>query len=244
MKSGKSGKSTQKSSPGFTWTKVLIVIGCIAFAAIMIITSLGSSWLVAVKPAKAGDTAYVDITLKDDLGRPLFTTNQKVYNSTIQSGSVIMLARAMSIPINITSSNLIDPVPAFLPGAGQVSFAFLGPEYNQIAQSLTGMKEGETKTVTLAREESYQRTLTPEQFNQMGGNFSEAKEGDLLILGFTTTPMLATDNNTTPQYALRAVPVTSKSTDNVTVNYGYSRADITLLKFATGTSGTSGADYL
>lgn len=242
MKSDKSGKNTKKTSPGLNWTKVLVVIGCIAFAAIMIVTSLGSSWLVAVKPAKDGDTAYVDITLKDNLGHPVFTTNQKVYNTTTGQGSVIMLARAMSIPINITSANLIDPVPAFLPGAGQVSFAFLGPEYNQIAQSLSGMKVGETKTIAFVKDASYTRPLTPEQFEQMGGNYSEAKTGDLLILGFTTTPMLATNNST--QYALRAVPIIDKSGGNVTVDYGYTTADITLLKLASNAGGTSGANYL
>jgi hypothetical protein len=232
MKSGKSGKTTKKSGPGLNWAKVVIVMVCVAFAGIMIITSLGSSWLVSMKPARSGDVAYVDVTMKDALGRPVFTTNQRIYNATLQQGTVIWLAGPMRIPVNSTTSNLIDPIPAFLPGQGQMSFAFLGPEYNQISQELIGMKQGESRTITFVPEPSFQQNMSPEQFAGIGGNFTEAIEGDQLILGFTTAPMIAADSNTTPQYALRTVPIMEKSADTIRVDYGYSSADITILQLS------------
>jgi hypothetical protein len=230
MKSGKSGKTTKKSGSGFNWAKIVIVMVCVAFAGIMIVTSLGSSWLVAMKPAQSGDVAYVDITMKDELGRTVFTTNQGIFNATLQKGTVVWLAAPMGIPVNGTSSNLIDPVPGFLPGQGQMSFAFFGPEYNQIAQGLVGMREGETRTITFVKEPTFQQDLNPEQFSEIGGNFTEAMKGDQLILGFTTSPMIGSGDNTSPQYALRTVPIIEKTNDTIAVYYGYSSADVTILR--------------
>jgi hypothetical protein len=228
MKSGKSGKPTKKSGSGFNWAKVVIVIACVAFAGIMIMTSLGTGWLTSMKPIQNGDVAYVDLTLKDEFGRPVFTTNQRIYDATLEQGTLVLLAAPMTVPVNITSENLIDPVTAYLPGTGQVSFAFLGPEYNQIAQGLIGMKKGETRTIAFIDEPEFQRNMTPEEFSEMGGNFTEAMKGDQLILGFTTSPMISAEANTTPQYALRTVPIIDKTNDNITVNYGYSSADVTI----------------
>jgi hypothetical protein len=244
MKSGKSGKPAKKSGSGFPLVKVLIVIGCVAFAAIMIMTSLGTSWLVSMKPAKSGDVAYVDLTLKDEFGRPVFTTNQRIYNATLDSGTLVLLASPMSVPVNITTEELISPVAAFLPGTGQISFAFLGPEYNQIAQGLVGMKEGETKTIAFTNESGYTRVMTPEEFSQMGGNFTEMIRGDQMVLGFTTSPMISADPNETPQYALRTVPITGKTSDNITMDYGYSSADIKILKLSGSGTGSGTSGYL
>jgi hypothetical protein len=235
MKSGKSGKPTKKSGSGFPWTKVVIVIACVAFAGIMIMSSLGTGWLVTMKPAKNGDLVNVDLTLKDEFGRPVFTTDQRIYNATLQQGTLVLLAAPMNMRVNITSGELIVPEVAFLPGTGQVSFAFLGPEYDQIAQGLVGMKEGEARTITFVEDPAFQRSITPEEFSQMGGNFTEATRGEQLVLGFTTSPMIAAENNTTPQYALRIVPIIDKTSDNITVNYGYSSADINILKLSSST---------
>jgi hypothetical protein len=224
MKSGKSKKPVKKTSQGFNWAKIVIVLACVVFAGVMIMSTLGTSWLVTLKPLKNGDVAYIDVTLKDAFNRPVFTTDQRTYNSTLQQGGLVLLAAPMTIPVNITTENLIDPVNAFLPGTGQTSFAFLGPEYNQIAQGIVGMKEGETKTIPFIQNPAFQRSMTPDEFSQIGGNFTTAKTGDQLILGFTTSPMISAENNTSAQYALRTVPITGKTDDNLTVNYGYSSA--------------------
>jgi hypothetical protein len=232
MKSAKSGKPAKKTGSGVNWAKIVIVMVCILFAGIMIMSTLGTSWLVAIKPLQNGDVAYIDLTLKDAYDRPVFTTNQRIYNATLQQGNLVLLAAPMSVPVNITTENLIDPVNAFLPGTGAVSFAFLGPEYNQIALGMAGMKEGETKTIPFIQNPEFQRSMTPEEFSQMGGNFSEAKPGDQLILGFTTSPMISAEENTTPQYALRTVPIIDKTADNITVDYGYTGADVTIKTIA------------
>jgi hypothetical protein len=239
MKPAKSGKPSKKSESGFNWAKIVIVMVCILFAGIMIMSTLGTNWLVTMKPAANGDVAYIDLTMKDQFDRPVFTTNQRIYNATLTQGSFIAIAAPFGAPVNITTQNLIDPMTVFMPGSGQVSFAFLGPEYNQITAGLVGMKEGETKTIYFVDEPQYRRNMTPEEFAQMGGNFSEAKKGDQMVLGFTTSPMISADSNTTPQYAMRIVPIIEKSGDNLMMDYGYSSADITVLRLSRGGSGSS-----
>jgi hypothetical protein len=229
MKSDKKGKNTKKDTWVKSWGKAFIVMAGILFVGVMIITSMGSSWLVTMNPARSGDVAYVDVSLKDELGRTVFTTNQRIYNATLEKGTVAWIAAPMVIPVNGTTTDLVKPVPAYLPITGEVSFAFLGPEYNQIAAGLAGMKEGETRRITFVKDPSFQREMTEEEYNQMGGNFTTAKDGDLSIFGFTTSPMISADN-TTPQYALRTVTLKDKTDTNITVNYGYSGADITILR--------------
>jgi hypothetical protein len=129
-----------------------------------------------MKPAGNGDVAYIDLTMKDQFERPVFTTNQRIYNATLTQGSIIVIAAPFGAPVNITTPELIDPMTVFMPGSGQVSFAFLGPEYNQITAGLVGMKEVETKTIDFIDEPQYRRNVTPEEFGQMGGNFSGEKE--------------------------------------------------------------------
>lgn len=238
MKPAKSGKPSKKSESGFNWAKVVIVLVCILFAGIMILSTLGTGWLVNMKPATNGDVAYIDLTMKDQFERPVFTTNQRIYNATLTQGSIIVIAAPFGAPVNITTPELIDPMTVFMPGSGQVSFAFLGPEYNQITAGLVGMKEGETRTIHFIDEPQYRRNVTPEEFGQMGGNFSEAKKGDQMVLGFTTSPMISADPNTTPQYAMRIVPIVEKTGDNITMDYGYSSADVTVIRLSRG-SGSS-----
>jgi hypothetical protein len=231
-KKGKNTPGTRKSGSGFNWTKAAMVIFGVAFVVIMIVTSLGTGWLVGMKPAQSGDVAYCDVTLKDDLGRTVFTTNQRIFNATLEQGYPAWLASPMAVPVNITTENLVEPIPAYYPGGGQNSFAFLGPEYNQIAEGLIGMKEGESRRIPFEKNTGFQREMSEEDFAGIGGNFTEVQVGDQLIFGFTTAPMIGAEDNTTPGYALRTVTISNKTADRVTVVYGYSTADISILRLS------------
>lgn len=235
MTSGKKGKTTpgaKKSGKGMNWTKAAMIVLGVGFVMVMIVTSLGTGWLVTMKPAQDGDVAYCDVTLKDDLGRTVFTTNQRIWNATLEKGNLAWLANPLAVPVNMSTENLVEPITAYFPGGGQASFAFLGPEYNQIAVGLIGMKEGETRRIPFEETTAFQREMTEEEFAGIGGNFTEAKAGDQLIFGFTTAPMISADDNTTPGYALRTVTVTNKTEETVTVVYGYSAADVTILRLS------------
>ncbi|NYT17955.1 MAG: hypothetical protein GKC06_08160 [Methanomicrobiales archaeon] len=231
-KKGKGTTGTRKSGSGFSWTKAAMVIGGIGFVVVMIVTSLGSGWLVGMKPAQSGDVAYCDVTLKDDQGRTVFTTSERIFNASLEKGNPAWLAASMAIPVNVTTDNLVEPVTAYFPGAGQTPFAFLGPEYNQIAEGLIGMKDGQTRHIPFEQNTAFQREMTEEEFAGIGGNFTQAQVGDQLIFGFTTAPMIGADDNTTPGYALRTVIVSNKTGETVTVVYGYAAADVTILQLS------------
>jgi hypothetical protein len=209
-----------------------MVIGGIGFVVVMIVSSLGTGWLVGMKPAQSGDVAYCDVTLKDDQGRTVFTTNERIFNASLEQGNPAWLAASMAIAVNITTENLVEPITAYFPGGGQSSFAFLGPEYNQIAEGLVGMKNGETRRIPFEQDTGFQREMTEEEFAGIGGNFTQARVGDQLIFGFTTAPMIGAEDNTTPGYALRTVTVSNKTGETITVVYGYSSADVTLLQLS------------
>jgi hypothetical protein len=233
MKSDKKGKPAAKKG-GWTssWAKIFLIMGCILFAGVMIITSLGTNWLVTMKPAKTGDTVVVDVTLKDELGRPVFTTNERIYNQAVEEKQIIWLANSLTLTVNGTTKNLVEPIPATISGQEMEYFAFLGPEMNQITNSLVGMKDKGTKHIQFIENPQFEQQAKVEDFEGMGGNFSTATDDQQMIFGFTTNPMIDAEGNTTPQYALRTVTLKNKTNDSVTIDYGYKTADITILRLS------------
>jgi hypothetical protein len=230
MKPDKKGKTAKKNGSWTTsWAKIFLVMGCILFVGVMIITSLGTNWLVTMKPAQSGDTTVVDITLKDALGRPVFTTNEGIYTQAVGKNQTVWLAKYLTVTVNRTTNNLVEPVPATLSGQETQYFAFLGPEMNQITANLVGMKEKSTKQITFVKNPQFQNVTTREGFESIGGNFSSVEENQQMIFGLTI-PSVNGDENSTPQYALRTVTLKNKTNESVTIDYGYTTADITILK--------------
>ncbi|MDD1708070.1 MAG: hypothetical protein LUQ33_02705, partial [Methanoregulaceae archaeon] len=233
MKSDKKGKPAAKKG-GWTqsWAKIFLVMACILFVGVMIITSLGTNWLVTMKPANTGDTAVVDLTIRDEDGRPVLTTNERIYNASFQKGEIVWLTGPLTLTVNSTTTEMITPVPVYRQDFGEASFGLFGQELNQISSSLEGMKQGGTQKIVFPGSAQFQREMDPEQFAQIGGNFTTALPGDQLLLAFTTTPMINVDDNSTPQYAFRTSLITGKDGGNVTVNYGYPSADITIIRLS------------
>jgi hypothetical protein len=235
MKSDKKGKPAAKKD-GWTksWAKIFLVMACILFAGVMIITSLGSNWLVTMKPAKTGDTAVVDVTIRDADGRPVLTTNERIYETSFQKGDIVWLTGPLTLTVNSTTTEMISPIPVYRHDYGEASFGLFGPELNQITASLAGMKQGGTRKIVFTDNDHFQREMNPEQFAQIGGNYSTAMPGDQLLLAFTTTPMINVDDNSTVQYAFRTSLITGKTGGNVTVSYGYPSADISIVRLNSG----------
>ena len=235
MKSDKKGKpAAKKGSWTSSWAKIFLVMGSILFVGVMIITSMGSNWLVTMKPAKTGDTAVVDLTIRDAEGRPVLTTNERIYNASFQKGEIVWLAGPLTLTVNSTTTEMITPIPVYRHDYGEASFGLFGMELNQISASLAGMKQGGTQKIAFPDSDQFQREMNPEQFAQIGGNFSTAIPGDQLLLAFTTTPMINIDENSTPQYAFRTSLITGKTGGNITVSYGYPSADISIVRLNSG----------
>ena len=82
MKPDKKGKPAKKNGGWTTsWAKIFLIMGCILFVGVFVMSYFMPviTDLIAPVKAQAGDTAVVDITLKDELGRPVFTTNERIY---------------------------------------------------------------------------------------------------------------------------------------------------------------------
>jgi len=235
MKPDKKEKpAAKKSSWTKSWAKIFLVMACILFVGVMIITSLGTNWLVTMKPAKNGDTVVIDLTIRDEEGQPVLTTNQRIFNASFEKRELVWYTNPLTITVNSTTNDMINPVSVYRYDYGGASFGLFGTELNQISASLVGMKQGETQKIVLPNSEQFEREMSPEQFAQIGGNFSTAMPGDQLLLAFTTTPMINVEENSTPQYAFRTSLITGKTADNITVNYGYPTADISIIRLNSG----------
>ena len=230
MKSDKKGKPA-KNNGGWTksWAKIFLVLGCILFVGVMIITSLGTNWLVTMKPAETGDTAVVDITLKDAQGRPVFTTNERIYNQAVGKNQTIWLARPLTLTVNGTTINMFEPVPATLSGQDTQYFAFLGSEMNQITNNLVGMKDKSTKQIRFDESPQLQNVTYREDFESMGGNFSAVIDNQQMLFGLTIPSTSEDEINSTPNYGYRTAILKDKTNNTVTIDYGYKTADITIL---------------
>jgi hypothetical protein len=233
MKPEKKGKPAKKNG-GWTksWAKIFLVCGCILFVGVMIITSLGTNWLVNLKSAQPGDTAVVDLTLKDELGRPVFTTNEGIYKQAVERNQTVWLASPLTLTVNRTTNTLVEPVPATLSGKETQYFAFLGPEMNQITKSLVGMKNKSTKQIQLDQNPQFQNVTYREDFESMGGNFLDVIDNQQMIFGLSIPSMSGDDINSTPQYAVRTAILKNKTNMSVTIDYGYKTADITILQLS------------
>ncbi len=230
MKSDKKGKPVGKKGDSTqSWAKILLVMGCILFAGAMIYPSFGSIFNTLI-PAKAGDTAVIDLTIHDSKGRPVFTTKQGIFNTSYKRGEVVWYTNPLTMVVNSTSTEMISPLPVYRYDYGEASFALFGDELSQISSALEGMKQGGSEKIVFENSDQLQRDMTPEEFAQMGGNITTAVPGDQLLLAFTTNPHINMDDNSTPQYALRTSVITGKTSENVTVNYGYPSADISIVR--------------
>ena len=227
-KKGKSTSGTRKSGSGFSWTKAAMVIGGIGFVVVMIVSSLGSGWLVGMKPTQSGDVAVIGLTIRDDLGRAVFTTDERIYTASTEKGELIMVSGPIQLIANSSSSSMIEKIPAYNPGIGNGYFGLYNQEINKISTTLVGMKDGETKRITFDSNPGSLQNLTEEQFNSAGGNFNITNISDQLLLSLLDPGSVDTNDNTTPVIPVRIAKIKEKGENYLVIDTGYSSADITI----------------
>jgi hypothetical protein len=227
-KKGKSTTGTRKSGSGFSWTKAAMVIGGIGFVVVMIVSSLGSGWLVGMKPAQSGDVAVIGLTIRDDLGRAVFTTDERIYTASTEKGELIMVSGPIQLIANSSSSSMIEKIPAYNPNIGNGYFGLYNQEINKISTSLVGMKDGETKRIPFDSNPGFLQNVTEEQFNSAGGNFNSTNISDQLLLSLFDPGSVDTNDNTTPVIPVRIAKIKEKGENYLVIDNGYSSADITI----------------
>ncbi len=77
------GEKKKKEESMKTIKKVLIVGACVLFVALMIISGMGSSWLVMFTSVKPGDSVVIDFTLFDAGGKPIVTSEKTTYDQVL-----------------------------------------------------------------------------------------------------------------------------------------------------------------
>lgn len=231
MKSDKKVKTDKKKSGGMDWKKAVFIIAGVLFVVTMIASSLGTGWLVGLKAIQAGDSAVVEYTLRDSYGRPALTANERTYTTAYENGELVWYTGPISLIAGGTTEEVFVPVPAFRDDHGKADFALFGQEQNQIAAGLPGMKQGETKRITLTDTDQFRQDITGAQFDELGGNFSVARIGDQFPLAFMTSVEESDGENTTIRYAVRTAYVTGKTDQNISISYAYPVADISIVQF-------------
>lgn len=230
MSAQEKAKKKKKAASSWNAKKIGIIIVCVAFAVIMVVSSLGSGWLLSLNPIKSGDSVIVGVTFYDGMNRPVLTTNPRIFNASLDAGEIIWMCGQLSMRANETSQKQLISIPCYNYYYGESKFALFSPEWDTIAMNVDGLRKGENKKVLLPSLQGFERNMTAEEFDGIGGNFTTVGIGDQIILAFAENPTVNLDENVTPEYVIRTAYVTGKSAESVRVNYAYPVAEISLIQ--------------
>jgi hypothetical protein len=215
------------------WSKIGIIVLGIGFALLFIGTYVlsiltGSVFAPAVK---AGDSVTIDLTLRDNLGRPIITTNQPLYSNAIHNGSPVFFIQPITIFAKGSVNGTFTEINAFNPVSGSwVNFGMLRPEMDLISSDLVGMHAGETKTIDLSTLfSSSSSVLSKEEYEQLIGNYTQAEVGQMFPVQLAEQPSIDLDPSNPSAHYFRIAEILDKTEENVTISYLYSSAEVTVV---------------
>jgi hypothetical protein len=221
-------KPTQEPGTAL-WKKVVFVSVGVLFVVLMVVSSMGTSWLNIFQTVKPGAVVLTDVTIRDDQGRPILTTNENIYNSAGNGNRSVFLVSPFAVDAGVPYTDSVKTVPITAPQSGY-NYTLFGEEYNAIAMGVVDMHTGGTKTISLATNVTEEENLTAEQFDQLGGDFANVSVGDEMILSRVENPEALYDNTTTPTYALRMTHVVNKSEESLILSFSHATADLSISK--------------
>jgi hypothetical protein len=222
------GEKKQKQQTK-NWIKALVVIACITFVVLMVLSGMGSGWISFFSVIKPGDTVTIDYTIQDKNGQPLVTTDQQLYRQMTSSGSVIFLSKQLVLQANQSSVKAVTPIPIYTTKSGwSTSFALFGGEYDAISEGIIGMKQNEQKSIRIPFTDSMSQVWSVAQLKSNGLNLSDVNIGDSLAMGVSDTPELA-KNISSQEFYMRIGEVTKKTADGVTIDFGYPTIDVRIV---------------
>jgi hypothetical protein len=213
------------------WSKIGIIVLGVGFALLFVGTYVISILMGTVyAPAvKDGDPVTIDLTLRDAEGRAILTTDQQIYAAGRSNGIPVFFSPRFTIIANQTYPDPLLSLDAYNPYVGSewIKFGIFGTEMEMISAGVVGMKQGETKIIHLDSVTSASRTMTMEEYEALGGNFTAAMPGEMMIRAFSDQPELPT-NSTDPMTGLRwrTMEIVEKTTENITLSYWYSTAEV------------------
>ena len=209
-----------------TWIKALVVIACVLFVVLMVVSAMGSGWLSFFSVIKPGDTVTIDYTIRDVHGEPLVTTDQQVYKQVAGSGTGIFYSKQLVIQANQSSTKAVVPIQVYSQDGGwSKTFALFGGELDAITRNIVGMKQNEQKVISIPFRDSMTQTWSAAQLKSNGVNLTDIQIGDQIAMGVSDIPELE-KNTTASSYSIRIGEVTKKSADGVTIDFGYPAIDV------------------
>ncbi|NLX50353.1 MAG: hypothetical protein GXY82_10910 [Methanospirillum sp.] len=215
------------------WKKVLYVTVGILFVVLMVVSSMGTSWLNIFQTVQPGAVVLTDVTIRDDLNRPVLTTSETIYSSALEENRTVFLVSPLVVDAGEGSSGSGRSLPILAPQSG-ANYTLFAQEYSAIATGVVGLHTGGTATVRLDGNVTDERFYSVEEFEQLGGDFANATIGTELVLAFIENPEALYDNTTAPSYAVRTTHVVNRSTDSVTLRFSHATADLTVSNVRSG----------
>ncbi|HNX17617.1 MAG TPA: hypothetical protein PKM50_04710 [Methanoregula sp.] len=227
-------KQAEKSKK--VWTKILAVVVGVLFVVLMVVSSMGSSWITSLATVKPGDVVVVDYTLKDAQGDALVTSNYDTYTQLVNEGSSVMYSKQLTMTANQSLTNSIYPVQVYSANTGwSTRFALFASEYDAISSGVVGMNNHGKKTITLTSNMPLTQFWTADQLKSKNMNISAVEVGQLVALGVSDNPEAA-DANSTAQYYIRIGEVTNKTPAGITLDFAYPTVDVTVVSVNAETS--------
>jgi hypothetical protein len=211
------------------WVKALVVIACVLFVVLMVVSAMGTGWLSFFSVIKPGDTVTIDYTIFGRNGAPLVTTDQQIYRQVASAGSGIFYSKQLVVLANQSSTKAVIPIQVYSADIGwSKTFALFGGELDVITKNIIGMKENEQKVISIPFKDSMTQTWSADQLKSNGVNITEVHVGDTLAMGVSATPELE-KNATASTYSIRIGEVTKKSADGVAIDFGYPTIDVRIV---------------
>jgi hypothetical protein len=222
------GEKKQKQQTK-NWIKALVVIACVLFVVLMVVSAMGTGWLSFFTVIRPGDTVTIDYTIRDGNGDPLVTTDQQVYRTGAGSGAGIFFSKQLVVQANQSSTKAVIPIQVYsAEGGWSKTFALFGGEFDAITSNIIGMKDNEQKSIRMPFRDSMTQTWSPAQLKSNGVNLTDVQIGDQIAMGVSDTPELE-KNTTASSYSIRIGEVTKKSADGVVISFGYPTIDVTIV---------------
>jgi len=215
------------------WTKVGLIILAILFVVVMVVSSMGTGWITGLAPVRPGDKVVIDFTIYDNAGNPLVTTNQPLYEQSAKAGKGLMYAKQLTLTANQSLSTGFFPVPVYA-GSNDGSwsqFALFAPEYAAVTQGLVGMRTGEKKNIVFSGNSSMSKLYTPADLPE-NTTVDTYHVGDVLTMGLSDNPNANVTSAADISY--RIGEVTRVSPAGVVVDFGYPRADVSIVSITKG----------
>ncbi|MEN6443704.1 MAG: hypothetical protein WC391_01425 [Methanoregula sp.] len=227
------GEKKQAEKSRKRWTKVLAIIAGVLFVVLMVVSSMGSSWMTSLASVKPGDVVVLDYTIRDSHGYPLVTSDQAIYTQAIASGDQALYSKQLTITANQSLTQPIYPVQVYTSqsGWGQ-KYAIFASEYDELSTGILGLKTNEKKTINTESSKPMTQNWTDDQLMKNNLNLSDMRVGQVLSLGVSDDPEAAITN--TSVYYIRMGEIANVTGDGIILDFSHPNMDISVVSINKG----------